>query len=143
MVTKQHKLTDIADIERANESVEYPAGTVYMQVSATKGQTGITQKRQSLGSKYVIIKPKKYIYPPYFLIAIERAVPKFLARNQTTINLQVDSFVFFEIDIHENIEDQIKIAGLIAQADLAIKKRGELIDKLKTIKKIALSKMLV
>lgn len=96
-----------------------------------------------LGSKYAVINPKPGIYAPYFKIAIERAMPEFLAKNKTTINIQIDSFENFEIDIHEEMADQMFVANALQPADMAICKEKEVVDKLKDIKKIALKKMLI
>lgn len=141
MVVKTFYLTDIAVIERANSSTEYPAGTVYVQVSASSGQTGITKRAERVEGRYAVIIPKINIYPPYFKIAIDRAMPKFLERNQTTINIQMDAFRFFEIEIHEDIRNQIFVVNACRIADEAMEAEEKLVRQLQTVKKIGLAKM--
>lgn len=140
--TKRYKLTDIATVERAKKGVLYPQGTVYIQVSATRGQVHQLHKEGTIETKYAVVKPKIDIYMPYFKVAFERCVPKFLARYQSTINIQISDFKFFEIDLHEDPKVQLEIGLVAEKCDEAMSVEKDMAEELKTLKKIALSKMM-
>lgn len=140
--TKRYRLTDVADAERARKGVLYPKGTVYIQVSATQGQVHQLHKAGTIETKYAIIKPKIDIYMPYFKIAFERCVPEFLARYQSTINIQMSDFSFFEIDLHPDQKTQMEIVSLLEKCNEAENVEKDIVEQLKTLKKIALSKMM-
>lgn len=140
--TKRYRLTDVADVERARKGVLYPKGTVYIQVSATHGQVHQLHEEGTIETKYAIIKPKIDIYMPYFKIAFERCVPEFLARYQSTINIQMSDFSFFEIDLHPDPKTQMEIVSLLQKCNEAEDVEKDIVEQLKTLKKIALSKMM-
>lgn len=140
--TKRYRLTDVADVERTRKGVLYPEGTIYIQVSATHGQVHQLRKSGTIETKYAIINPKIEIYKPYFKIAFERCVPEFLARYQSTINIQMSDFRFFEIDLHPDPKTQMEIASLLEKCNEAENVEKDIVEQLKTLKKIALSKMM-
>lgn len=141
--TKRYHLLDIADVSRAKSGKIYPSGTAYIQVSATHGQIEMLRTSGTIEGKYATIIPKISIYPPYFKIALERAVPAFCARYQSTINIQMGDFRFFEIEIHEDYETQVEIGRIMQQCDVAAHAELDVIETLKDLKTIALSKMLI
>lgn len=141
--TRRYKLTDIANVERARNGIIYPKWTTYIQVSATHGQVHQLQKVGTIETKYATIIPKIDIYMPYFKIALERCVPEFLAKYQSTINIQMGDFSFFEIDLHADIKTQFEIVSLMKKCDEAKKAEEDIVGQLKAIKKIALSKMMI
>lgn len=138
-----YKLTDIAEIRRAEKNKCYKTGTVYVQVSASDGQTYMLKSSGFIECKYAVIEPKIYIYPAYFLETVRRKMPEFLARNKTTINIQIESFQNFNIEIHDSIQTQICIAELMKKADEVMETELELKECYKTFKKTMLGKMMV
>lgn len=140
--TKKYYLTEIAKVERARNGEVYKAGTAYIQISATRGQIEMLEEAGTIERKYAVILPKIEIYPPYFKIALERAVPEFCARYQSTINIQIGDFEFFSIDIHEDYRTQVEIAQIMQQCDRAAEAENHIIDVLKDVKKISLNKMM-
>ncbi len=140
--TKRYRLTDVANVERARSGVLYPKWTIYIQVSATHGQVHQLHKAGAVETKYAIINPKIDVYMPYFKIAFERCVPEFLARYQSTINIQMGDFRFFEIDLHSDLKTQIEIVSLLGKCNEAENVEKDIVEQLKTLKKIALSKMM-
>lgn len=139
---KRYRLTDIADVQRAQKGVIYPKYTTYIQVSATRGQVHQLNKAGTIETKYATIIPKIDIFMPYFKIALERCVPEFLARYKSTINIQMGDFQFFEIDIHPDEKTQHEIAEILKQCDRAEGTESKIIETLKDCKRIALSKMM-
>lgn len=143
LMTNRHKLTDIADVERVKKGVIYPRGTIYIQVSATHGQIKMLKEDGEIETKYATIIPKGDIYPKYFKLAIERCVAEFTTRYQSNINIQMDDFNFFEIDIHDDYETQIEIASLVDAFEVAEEAENELVEQLKGVKKVALAKFMI
>ena len=142
LTTERHKLTDIAEVERARNGIIYPAGTIYIQVSATQGYIEILQKPGPIETKYATIIPKIEISAAYFKIALERCAPEFLARYKSTINIQMGDFQFFEVDIHPDKKTQHEIVAIMNQCEIAEKAEADIVDTLKECKRIALAKMM-
>ncbi len=144
---KKHKrirLLDIADVERSKKGIIYPAGTIAIQVSATKGDTIFLEESSEIEpSKYAIIKPKKEVKDYYLYSAIIREISKFLSRYIQNINISIDDFKHFEIDYHENLETQQEIVNTMRTLDDAIKLQEGIIEKNKIIKKNLLNDMFV
>lgn len=137
----RYKLTEIATIERPKKGKIYPKGTVYIQVSATDGQVGILGKAAEVENKNVVVTPEISILPMYFKIAIEQAMPEFRTRYQSTINIQVDTFRYFDICIHNDMQTQAYVVAMVKQADKARLLEEKLVDAYKSRKKYYLDKM--
>lgn len=137
------KLTEIATVERAQSNRVYPSGTVYIQVSATNGQVHQLATESTIESKYATIIPKTPINPKYFYIAVKRAIPYFLARYKSTINIQMKDFEMFDIDIHNDPDTQQYIADVMEVMSTAEAEEEDYIELLKEAKRLALGTMLI
>lgn len=135
------KLTEIATVERAQSNRVYPSGTVYIQVSATNGQVHQLTKNGTIEGKYATIIPKTHINPSYFYIAVKKAVPYFLARYKSTINIQMKDFEMFDIDIHNDPDTQQYIADVMEVMSTAEAEEENYIELLKEAKRLALGTM--
>lgn len=138
--TKEVKLIDIVDIERAKKGKMYDVGCVIIQVSATDGQIYVLNEIQEIETKYAVIIPKIDVNGFYLKIAIEKELPKFLHQNQTEMNLQMDSFNVLKIKLH-NRETQDYLEQILKEYDDALEKEREIIDELKDMKKYYLANM--
>lgn len=136
-------LEKIADISRANNDYLYPAYTNYIELSATKGLVGMIKKDGNISNRNAIIKPKIKINPIYFNIALQNALPKFINKYLTTINLQLDVVGKMEIAYDPNMEAQENAVKTIIQIDNMIEATKKTIHDTQNFKKILLDKMLV
>lgn len=132
------KLTEIATVERAQPSRVYPSGTVYIQVSATNGQIHQLATDSTIESKYATIIPKTPINLKYFYIAVKKAIPYFLARYKSTINIQMKDFEMFDIDIHNDSKTQAYIVEVMEVMNKAEAEEEAYIELLKEAKRLAL-----
>lgn len=139
----KYKLTEIATVERAQSNRVYPSGTVYIQVSATKGQVHQLATESTIESKYATITPNIPINPKYFYNAVKRAVPYFLARYKSTINIQMKDFEMFDIDIHNDPDTQAYIADVMEAMSTAEAEEEDYIELLKEAKRLALGTMMI
>ena len=139
--TTRYRLTDIAEVERAKKDTIYPAGTVFIQVSATNGQVKMLTEPGTIETKYATIIPWGYIDPFYFCEAVKRAVPEFTKKYQSTLNIQMGDFKFFQIDIHDDPATQIEINFLFRLCDHIVTTEQELHNYLKRLKKAMLQKL--
>lgn len=137
-----YRLTDIAEIGRPGKDTVYPAGTVYIQVSASNGQVGRLKKPGTIEGKYVAVRPRIAIVPEYLELAIKEAMPRFRARYQSTINIQVDSFQYFDVPIHSSTETQLAAIALMEKADEAIQAEEKIVHTLKEEKRYYLDAMM-
>lgn len=139
----RYKLPDIADIERPKKDKVYPAGTVCIQVSASHGQVHRLKKAGTIESKYAVVIPKISIIPAYFQIAIENMMPEFTAKYQSTINIQMDSFRYFDIDIHNSMEVQAHICAVNEQVEKVLEIEEKLLEVMEEEKKYYLDALIV
>lgn len=106
-------LTNIASVERAQSNIIYPAGTIYVQVSACRKNTdeiwNILQKAGSLEGKYAIVIPEIFLIPEYFVIALERVTAEWQARYiGSNINISMDLFRFLKVYYHADVKEQVE-----------------------------------
>lgn len=142
---KHVKLLDIAKVERAGNRY-YPAGTIYIQISAAK-RTGLPQfrilrKKTKLESKYAVVSPTVEMIPDYFVFALERAAPEWKHRYVgNNINIQMDAFRYFELDYHEDICTQKYICDSLREVQKQIENVERQIGYEQRLKKYMLKNM--
>ncbi len=118
-------LTDIADVDRAQKGKIYPAGTIYVQVSATPKYTDeiwhILKQAGELPGKYAVIFPKIEIIPAYLVLALTRNTAEWQARYiGDAINISMEIFKDLKVVYHPDIQAQAKILQKISIVDKAI-----------------------
>ena len=129
------RLLDVATVERAKVGKVYPAGSTIIQVSATQGQMRLLQEPSEVETKFAVIQPTdESVFPSYLYFVLEMVIPRFLARYQTTINIQVDAFKHLEFEVHNEPETQREIAEAFAKIDERIADEQRAIDRLKDFK---------
>lgn len=129
------RLLDVATVERAKAGKTYPAGSILIQVSATQGQMRLLQEPSEVEPKFAVIQPTDgSVFPPYLHFVLEMVMPRFLARYQTTINIQVDVFKHLEFEVHNEPETQREIVEAFAKIDERIADEQRAIDRLKDFK---------
>ena len=140
---KIFRLGDVANIDRAKKGKIYPAGTVYIQVSATHGQIYILNEPSEIETKFATIIPKdnKYI-PMYFKIALETQMPEQLQQYQTGINIQIDMLKEIDVMLHQGKEEQLFIASIMAQYDKTLDIHESYIKRLEDFKTIMIEEMM-
>lgn len=138
------RLLDIATVERAKAGKTYPSGSTLIQVSATKGQMRLLQEPSEVETKFAVIQPTdESVFPSYLYFVLEMVIPRFLARYQTTINIQVDVFKHLEFELHDDPETQREIVEVFAKLDERIADEQRAIDRLKDFKAWHLDTMFV
>lgn len=129
------RLLDVAEVERAKAGKTYPAGSILIQVSATQGQMRLLSEPREVEAKHAVIQlTAPDIYPPYLFFVLDMVMPHFLARYQTTINIQVDVFKHLEFEVHNEPETQREIVEAFAKLDERIADEQRAIDRLKDFK---------
>lgn len=138
------RLLDIATVERAKAGKTYPSGSTLIQVSATQGQMRLLQEPSEVETKFAVIQPTdESVFPSYLYFVLEMVIPRFLARYQTTINIQVDAFKHLEFELHDDPETQREIVEVFAKLDERIADEQRAIDRLKDFKAWHLDTMFV
>lgn len=111
---KRVRLTDIAAVERVKKGIVYKANTIFIQVSASKGQTIIIDNDMEMGTQYVSVIPKIDINAKYLKISIDNEMEQFLQKYQTGLNIQVDTFKHMYIYIHDKETQEYIVNSLMA-----------------------------
>lgn len=129
------RLFDVAEVERAKAGKTYPAGSILIQVSATQGQMRLLSEPREVEAKHAVIQlTDPNIYPTYLFFVLDMVMPRFLARYQTTINIQMDVFKHLEFEVHSEPETQREIVEAFAKLDERIADEQRAIDRLKDFK---------
>lgn len=140
-------ITEIATIERAQKDKLYPVGTCYIQVSACKraGENAwqiVTDKHQSIESKYAVVIPNIGIVPKYLFRALEAATPEWHKKYVgTNINISMDAFEYLKVRYNPDILTQMQVVSYFESMDSEIELIEEQIEMEKGIKKYFLHKM--
>lgn len=136
------RLTDVAAVERVKKNKVYAKGTVFIQVSASKGQTIIIDKDMQVDTKYVSVIPHEEVNPHYLKISIANAMTEFREKNQTGLNIQVDSFNELYIHIY-NKETQEYIVNAIDTVNKMIEHEEKQVENLVEHKRYYVQNMFV
>lgn len=134
------KLIDIAKIERAVNKKIYPAGSIKIQLSATKGLVEFVDVAGEIESRYAVVQADSNINNRYLYISIQRSFPEFINKYLTTMNLQFDTLKNLEVCIH-NSETQVYIASMMEAHEKECERNKKIIDEYKNMKKNFLNNM--
>lgn len=139
-------LTDIADVDRAQKGKIYPAGTIYVQVSATPKYTDeiwhILKQSGELSGKYAVIIPKIELIPAYLVLALTRSTAEWQAQYiGDAINISMDLFKELKIIYHPDILAQDGILQKISIVDKAIEAESQQVELNKEAKSFFLQTM--
>lgn len=85
------RLKDIANVERAKSKKVYPAGTIVIQMSATRGQTGLLTSRGEVPSHYACITLTSWQDPRFMFYYLKYTTPRHFCRVQEGLNLTLDN----------------------------------------------------
>lgn len=112
-------------------------------MSATKGAARFHSSEGEVSTRYAVITSKKEVLPEYLYLIIERGLPKFVHKYLTTLNLQIDTLRRFEIEYHEDMEEQRKIVEMQRKVQEAIEAEEREIEKLKAVKAFYMKNLFV
>ena len=119
MITRIVNLLDIADVQRTEKGRVYPAGTVYIQVSACKridaGDPFLLLERDCpLADKYAVILPKWPMAYGYLWHALNREAKRWMAKYVgSSINIQTDAFKELYLAYHFGQKEQEQVASIL------------------------------
>lgn len=136
------KLIDVATFERSSGKV-YPAGSILLQISATKGQLHFLDTDQSVEQHYAVISPKQGIEPKYLFYALENFMPEFLSRYQTGLNIQVGVLNHLQISIEADLARQKEWVQQMELVERTMRLSESELFQLKEFKQTLLSDLFV
>lgn len=133
-------LTEIAEIERAQKNRIYPAGSIYVQVSACKKNTDEIWNELvepgTIDGKFAVVIPKTGIIPHYLVIALEKATAEWHSRYiGTNINISMDAFKYLRVMYHEDIKAQLEVIETIRAVEQLMQQEKEIVNNLKESKR--------
>lgn len=136
------RINDVANVYRSRPGERIPIGSSIIRLSANDGSVEYAEKEKEGAQGYVVIEPCEGILPKYLFFAIQKEMPKFLARYKTCINLKFDALKYLKINVQEK-EKQRDIVDMFEKVDLVIKREEEIVDRLEKVKRWHLKKMFV
>ena len=146
MQSRQVKLYDVARVERAVTGKIYPAGTVYIQVSACRRadleQFRITKEAGTLEGKFAAIIPIRPVIPEYLQIALENSAEEFMRRYVgSNINIQMSAFDHFTLKWQDDLEAQQFMVDSLAAIRYGMEAEESEINRLQAMKQYFLDAM--
>ncbi|UTH01643.1 restriction endonuclease subunit S [Macrococcoides canis] len=136
-------LDKVATITRAKKGKVYAAGTIIIQISASKGQYFILEEDTEVETKYATVQANEDVYPMYLYTVIGLAMDKFMNRLSTGINIHIDTLGEMEVDIRHDYDKQKEIADLVKKLEWQEKRIERAIKKMEDFKKNNLDGMFV
>ena len=139
MQSRQVKLYDVARVERAVSGKIYPAGTVYIQVSACRRadleQFRITKEAGTLEGKFAAIIPIRPVIPEYLQIALENSAEEFMRRYVgTNINIQMSAFDNFTLRWQDDLDAQQFVVDSLSAIQHGLEAEEEAIKQVQAMK---------
>lgn len=92
------KVGDVAYVERAKSGKIYPAGTVVVQMSATRGQIGMLTSTGKVAPQYACIYGVRGYTQPYLKLLMQHNAPRYFARVQEGLNLKLEDIEGFPLE---------------------------------------------
>lgn len=90
MMKDQLLLKHVAEIERAKKGKVYPAGTIVIQLSATKGQVGLLKSSGEIGAQYAAVEMNYLIDSAFAFYQLKHRIPKHFRRVQEGLNVPIE-----------------------------------------------------
>lgn len=139
MASRTVRLIDVARVERAVTGKIYPAGTVYIQVSACRRadleQFRITKEAGTLEGKFAAIIPIRPVIPEYLQITLENSAEEFMRRYVgTNINIQMSAFNNFTLRWQDDLEAQRFVADSLSAIQRGLEAEEGEINRLQAMK---------
>lgn len=136
------RIKEICTWERAQQDRIYQAGCFAIQVSATSGQMMYIGSCQKVESKYCVFTVTDNQYDPeYVYLMVQQALPEFLHKNQTGMNIQTDAFGRLELILHDDRMTQMYVVEVMRLLDERQEEEAKTVRVLKDFKKYHLAKM--
>lgn len=139
VVMSRKKITEVAEVERAVKGKIYPAGCTLIALSATKPEPEYAPDSGEIDTRYAVIMPQK-IEPEYLFEAVKWALPEFLYKHRTGINLQFSELKHLKITVVSR-ENQKAWVSAIKKLNDQIDETEQEIEVLKDMKKFYLDGM--
>lgn len=139
VVMSRKKITEIAEVERAVKGKIYPAGCTLIALSATKPEPEYKHAGGEIDTRYAVIIPEK-IEPEYLFEAVKWALPEFLYKHRTGINLQFSELKHLKVTVVSK-ENQLVWVSAIKKLNDQINETEQEIEVLKDMKKFYLDGM--
>lgn len=139
VVMSRKKITEIAEVERAVKGKIYPAGCTLIALSATKPEPEYKPAGGEIDTRYAVIIPEK-IEPEYLFEAVKWALPEFLYKHRTGINLQFSELKHLKVTVVSK-ENQLVWVSAIKRLNDQINETEQEIEVLKDMKKFYLDGM--
>jgi len=93
------RLTDIAGVERAKTKKQYPAGTIVIQMSATRGQIGLLKSNGEVGAQYACVQPLPFIDSGFVFNMLKAKAPRHFKRMQQGLNLTMEDILTIPVAV--------------------------------------------
>lgn len=135
-------LMDVCEFERSRKGKIYRAGTITIQVSATRGQMSFMETDGNVEPKDgAFAVTGKGIYPKYLYYVMRLAMPHFLERFQTGLNINPEIFKMMRLKVHTDQSTQKTIVNILDRFEMLDNAKEQATERLKDVKKYHLENM--
>ena len=134
-------VTDLCEVGRARAGVTYPAGTLYVALSATNDTVGQLGEPSEINGRYAVMVPHDLRWAPYLKVVLDRAFPHWLLSHRTGINLKAEELCTLSVEWHEDDAVRDEISEACARLDALARAEKETIGGLRDLKRYMLIRM--
>ena len=135
-------LMDVCTFERSRKGKIYKAEDITIQVSATRGQMSFLKNGGTVEPKDGVFEVMdKDIYPKYLYYVMRLAMPHFLERFQTGLNINPEIFKMMRLTVHTDQNTQKAIADILDKFEMLNSAEEQATERLKDVKKYHLENM--
>ena len=135
-------LMDVCKFERSRKGKIYKAGAITIQVSATRGQMSFMESDGKVEPKDGVFEvTDKSIWPKYLYYVMRLAMPHFLERFQTGLNINPEIFKMMRLKVHTDQNTQKTIVNILDRFEMLDSAKEQATERLKDVKKYHLENM--
>lgn len=142
MLINCKKIGEIAEVYRVADGQKIPPGTSLIRLSANDGTVLYVEVEETGKTGYVAFSPWSNVLPRYLYFALQNAMPEFLAKYKSGINLKYEAVKFLKINV-PTMEQQKQIIEVLMTIEKAERTEQKEIETLKGFKEGMLEQMFV
>ena len=143
MTARLVPITDVCEVERAKDGKTYPAGTLYVTLSAAHDTVLRLSEDGPIGSRYAALIPRDGAEADYIKAVLDRAFPRWLESHRTGINLKFEELSTLYVEWHDDRKQRREVDETSRRMDELMEAERKTIEGLKGLKSYMLLRMFV
>ena len=143
MTARLVPITDVCEVERAQEGKTYPAGTCYVTLYAAHDTVLCLSEDGMIESRYAALIPRDGAEADYIKVVLDRAFPRWLESHRTGINLKFEELATLYVEWHDNRKQRREVVEASRRMDELMEAERKTVEGLKGLKSYMLLRMFI